>query len=324
MSGENQQWDGGMSPLILGTRGSPLAMAQTKIITDFLDHKKIPYRVAIIKTTGDVIQHKPLYDVGGKALFSKELESSLLKKDIDIAIHSLKDLETPRPCGLTLCAYLKRADVRDVLVTRFDEAQNKVYGCSLQDLPKGTIVGTSAPRRMAQILHKRPDLSVIPVRGNVGTRLSKLKTSPLSSSYETSYDAILFAKAGLDRLAITVDNDAILPIDYMIPAAGQGIIALECRRDDLQRLSFLHELNDPTTERAACLERGFIEALDGINCRSPVGVYAMINHEGVSLCAMLQVKNVPHFFKKTYALGDDTNTIMTDFLAAGSFIQRAH
>lgn len=316
MSGAHHQRNFDSSHLILGTRGSPLARAQTKIVTDFLDKQSILYRVEVIKTTGDAIQHKPLYDVGGKALFSKELETALLNHTIDLAIHSLKDLETPRPHGLMVCAYLKRADVRDVLVTHFDMLENKVYGCSINDLSKGVLIGTSAPRRMAQILYQRPDLSVAPVRGNVGTRLSKL-TSFLKKDIQVkqSYDAILFAKAGLDRLGIDVDTSAILPIDHMIPAAGQGVIALECRVENAQQLSFLRGLNDPLTEREASLERGFIERLEGATCRSPVGAYAKIYDESVHVRAMLQTKDNIGFFEKNYSIDNDDHTILEDFLS---------
>ena len=315
MSGATDGKDSHVEPLVIGTRGSPLALAQTKIVTDFLAKRGVYYHVKMIKTTGDAIQNKPLYDVGGKALFSKELETALLHKTIHLAVHSLKDLETPRPNGLVLCAYLKRADPRDVLVTHFNQHENKVYGCGLQDLPKGAVVGTSAPRRMAQLLHHRPDLGVCPVRGNVGTRLSKLNTSSLSSTHDVTYDAILFAKAGLDRLGIDVDESAILSVNTMIPSAGQGIIALECCEEDKEFMcSLFEEVNDQETVRPAGLERSFVERLEGATCRSPVGIYAEIFSKHICLRAMLCIGKKVHIFEKTYDATRDDEEILDDFM----------
>jgi hydroxymethylbilane synthase len=264
---------------VIGTRGSPLALAQAGYVADYLASLRVDHRVHIIKTTGDTIQDKPLYDIGGKALFSKEIERSLLGKECDIGVHSLKDLETPRPDGLELIAYLPRADARDVLVTRFDATTNTVHGCQVADLPQGITLGTSAPRRAAQLHHHRPDLNIISVRGNVGTRLDKLGQG---------YDAIVFAKAGLDRLGIRIDPPAILDLDTMIPAAGQGIITLECRCDDSEIRRILKGMNDPLAEKAALIERGFIERLEGASCRSAVGIHAVLTDSHIHLRAMVE------------------------------------
>ncbi|MBX9977498.1 MAG: hydroxymethylbilane synthase [Alphaproteobacteria bacterium] len=264
---------------VIGTRGSPLALAQTKFVEDYLTHLRVDHRIHTIKTTGDKIQDKPLYDIGGKALFSKEIERSLFEKECDIGVHSLKDLETPRPHGLELVAYLPRADARDVLVTRFDAATNTVHGCPVGDLPQGVTLGTSAPRRASQLHHHRPDLNIISVRGNVGTRLSKLGQG---------YDAIVFAKAGLDRLGINIDPAAILDLDTMIPAVGQGIIALECRSDDSQTKDILRGMNDLLSEKAALVERGFIERLEGASCRSAVGIHAVLDGTHIHLRMMVE------------------------------------
>lgn len=250
----------------IGTRGSLLALAQVKLVTDYLEANDVSYNIKTYKTTGDQITDKPLYNIGGKALFSKELERALLNEEVDLVVHSLKDLETPRPTGLKLCAFLPRADARDVLVTSYDPIKNIVFGCQLKDLPQGAAVGTSSPRREAQALYHRPDLHMQNLRGNVQTRLLKLKQP---------FDAIFLAKAGLNRLGIQVHDDAIQPINLIVPAAGQGIIALECRVDDLKTAALVQGINDESAARAAKIERDYVETLNA-NCRSAVGIYADI------------------------------------------------
>ncbi len=266
-----------MRTFVIGTRGSPLALAQAKFVEDYLLHHKISLIIHPLKTTGDKIHDKPLYDIGGKALFSKEIEQCLLEKRADIGVHSLKDLETPRPKGLELVTYLPRADARDVLITRFDAKTNTVQGCSIRELPDKATIGTSAPRRMAQLKHHRADLTIIPVRGNVGTRLSKLGHD---------YNGIVFAKAGLDRLGIQIDPQAILDMDTIVPAAGQGIVAVECRCDDEEAKSLLRGMNDPHSEKAALIERGYIERLPGTSCCSAVGVHASVTDEHIHIYVM--------------------------------------
>lgn len=264
----------------IGTRGSPLALSQTKQLEDFLAKNAIPCSLHLIQTTGDKIQDKPLYDVGGKALFSKEIDHHLLTNAIDIAVHSLKDLETPRPKGLILAAFLKRADARDVLITSYDPLQKHAFGCGIEDLPKAAIIATSAPRRLAQLSHHRPDLILTSLRGNVETRLLKL--------LDKKYDGILLAKAGLDRLGITLDEQSILSEAIMVPAAGQGTIALECREDDEETYQLLRTFNDKEAEKAAALERGFIERMEGISCRSAIGIHAkFIGKEYVRIYLMI-------------------------------------
>jgi hydroxymethylbilane synthase len=213
-------------------------------------------------------------------LFSKEIESCVLDKTADIGVHSLKDLETPRPHGLHIVAYLPRADARDVLVTHFDEETRTIHGCGIDALPIGCTVGTSAPRRMAQLHHHRPDLNIISLRGNVGTRLGKL---------HQGYDAMVFAKAGLDRLNLAIDPEAILPLDVMIPAVGQGIIALECRIDDTETTELLRPMNDPQSERSALLERGYIEGVEGASCRSAIAIHSTIAEDHMHVRMMLKM-----------------------------------
>ncbi len=284
-----------MRTFIIGTRGSPLALAQTRFVENYLASQNIPYVIHTIKTTGDIIQDRPLYEIGGKALFSKEIERCLEEKTIDIAVHSLKDLETPRPKGFEIVAYLSRADARDVLVTHFNYDENKVYGCQINDLAQKSFVGTSAPRRMALLNYHRPDLQIIPLRGNVGTRLGKLNGN------KENYDAMIFAKAGLDRLGIAIEGTAILSKDTMIPAAGQGIVALECRSDDEETKILLREMNDPTAQLMAQIERGYIERLENASCRSAVGIHVEVNYQNLHVRTMVanpEPKIFNHHFER--------------------------
>ena len=255
-----------MTTLRLGTRGSPLALAQAKLAAAALKSIGISCDILTFKTTGDKITHIPLYDIGGKALFSKELERALLENEIDFAVHSLKDLETPRPSGLGIAAYLPRADARDVCVIRFDE--KKIYGVSFQDLPHASRVGTCSPRRTVIIQEARPDITVEPIRGNVQTRLSKL----LDTEDSKGLDAVIIAKAGLDRLGYIIEDTSVIPIEDMVPAAGQGIIAIECRSDDLSTKNILEKINCESALFEARIERHFVESL-GASCKSAVGVH---------------------------------------------------
>lgn len=255
-----------MPVLRLGTRGSPLALAQVHLAANLLKDHGIQVEIMTFKTTGDKITHIPLYDIGGKALFSKELERALMAKEIDFAVHSLKDLETPRPHGLMLPAFLPRADARDVCVTSFDGEHIK--GTHFKNLPHSARVGTCSPRRTVMIQEARPDIIVESIRGNVQTRLSKL----LDTEGSKGLDAVIVAKAGLDRLGYKTHESAMIPIQDMVPAAGQGIIAIECRENDLETRAILEKLNCKETAFSANLERKFIESL-GANCHSAVGVH---------------------------------------------------
>ncbi|MBX6424306.1 MAG: hydroxymethylbilane synthase [Variibacter sp.] len=251
-------------PLVrVGTRGSPLALAQAEEVRGRLaaacglDPQTIALR--IIRTTGDRIQDRPLAEAGGKGLFTKEIEQALLDGEIDLAVHSAKDLPTWLPPGLVIAGYLPREDVRDVFIAR--------KAASLADLPRGAVVGTASLRRQALVKRRRPDLQVIPFRGNVETRLRKLA--------EGQVDATLLALAGLKRLGRSDVATAILSVEEFPPAIGQGAIALEARADDARICAFVAAINDPDTATAVTAERAFLAALEG-SCRTPIAGHAHI------------------------------------------------
>ena len=255
--------------LKLGTRGSPLALAQARLAATSLEaaHHWIDGRVDLIAmtTSGDRITDRPLADIGGKALWTKELDQALLKHDTDASVHSMKDVESERPDSLAIAAMLPRADVRDRLIGAE----------SLDALPKGARVGTSSPRRAAQLLRARPDLVIVPFRGNLDTRLAKLAAGEV--------DATLLAAAGLARLGRPRVGKAI-PLDVMLPAPGQGAIGLECRADDSETRSKLARVDDDMTSAAVRAERAFARALGG-SCHSPVGALAEVRKGQVHLRA---------------------------------------
>jgi hydroxymethylbilane synthase len=243
-----------MKTIIIGTRGSPLALAQVDIISGLLRkaHPGLNIDRQIIKTSGDKFLEMSLSAGAGKGLFTKEIEEQLLAGSIDLAIHSLKDLPTQLPDGLTIGAVPEREDPHDVLIG----------ATSVDALPKGARVGTSSVRRKAQLLARRPDLQICEIRGNVGTRLQKAK----------DFNAIVLAAAGLKRLGL---NAAYAPLgfDVMIPAVGQGIIACQCREDDRETQTILAPINDPHTLACAEAERVFLRAMGG-GCQLPFAAHA--------------------------------------------------
>jgi len=248
--------------LKLGTRGSPLALFQANLVARLLReaHPNLLVDIRTVKTSGDRIQDRPLADVGGKGLFTKEIERGLLDGDLDIAVHSMKDMETFLPDGLDIVAVLPREDPRDAFLSR--------DGASLDDLPAGARIGTASVRRQAQILHRRPDLTVVPFRGNVETRLRKLG--------EGEADATLLAYAGLKRLEREDVITGVFDTDVMLPAAAQGAIGVEARADDTAVLDLLAALDDSTTSLCIAAERAVLAALDG-SCRTPIGAFATLD-----------------------------------------------
>ncbi|BAT57540.1 porphobilinogen deaminase [Variibacter gotjawalensis] len=250
--------------LRLGTRGSPLALRQAEEVQARLAaaHGIDPSAVAIevIRTTGDRIQDRTLAEAGGKGLFTKEIEEALIAGTIDFAVHSSKDVPTFLPDGLQLSTYLPREDVRDAFVSP--------RAASLATLPPGAVVGTASLRRQAQVLRARPDLRVVPLRGNVQTRLRKLE--------DGAVDATLLALAGLNRLKRADVVTALLPLDQFLPAIGQGAIAIETRANDSRTIDLLSRINDPDTEAALTCERAFLTVLDG-SCRTPIAGLATID-----------------------------------------------
>ena len=250
----------------LGTRQSALALAQTDLFAAALlaawPAMQGRIRVMPMATTGDIISDKPLYDIGGKALFCRELDQALLDGKIDLAVHSLKDVPTELPEGLCLAAVLPRADCHDVLVSR--------DGTLLHHLPEGAVVGTASPRRRAILAAGFPHLLLRPVRGNVPTRLQMVEDGHV--------DAVVLAHAGLQRLGLTARITSVLAPEVMLPAATQGIIAAVCRTDDRRLQQLLGAINDKTAWTQALCERAFLAVLDG-SCRTPISALADIQDD---------------------------------------------
>jgi len=257
------------NPLRIGTRASPLAMAQAHMAAAALiaSHGIDPAALEIVPmtATGDRIQDRALAEVGGKALWTRELDAALDAATIDIAVHSLKDVETLRDARFALGAMLERADPRDRLVVR-----EGIAAATIADLPYGARLGTSSPRRAAQVKRIRPDLETVLLRGNVATRLAKLGNGDA--------DATLLAAAGLDRLGMH-DVGGVQAASLLLPAASQGAIGIECRADDAAVRALLAAVDHPPTHRAVAAERAFLAALGG-DCRSPVAAYAHWRSDG--------------------------------------------
>ena len=262
--------------LKLGTRSSPLAMVQTEIVAGLLKSKFPDLNnadalvIEPVKTTGDIILDRPLSEIGGKGLFTKELDRALMNKDIDLAIHSMKDLETWLPDGMAIGCVLERADPRDAFIS--------VVAAKMDDLLPGARVGTASLRRRAQLLNRRPDLDVDIIRGNVQTRLGKLEAG--------EFDATFLALAGLDRLDQRHVATEIIEPDVFLPACAQGAIGVTCRADDERTLAYLHELDHaPSRIRIMC-ERAFLDALDG-SCRTPIAGLSEISGERIRLRGLI-------------------------------------
>jgi hydroxymethylbilane synthase len=254
----------GKTLLRIGSRGSPLALVQAREVQSRiaaargLDPASI--EIKVIRTTGDAIQNRPLSDAGGKGLFTKEIEEALLSGAIDLAVHSSKDMTTVLPEGLALSAFLPREDARDAFIS--GKAK------SLRELPAGAVVGTASLRRHALVKRMRPDLAVVPLRGNVETRLRKIEAGDA--------DATLLAVAGLKRLGLLSAAAALLDIDEFLPAVGQGAIGIETRADDTATLALVAKIDDADTATALAAERAYLAVLDG-SCRTPIGGHARIN-----------------------------------------------
>jgi hydroxymethylbilane synthase len=260
--------------LRIGTRGSPLALAQAEETRRRLE-QAFPVlagaiHIEIIHTTGDKIQDQPLAAIGGKGLFTKEIDEAQLDARVDIAVHSMKDVPTVLPDGLILAAFLPREDVRDVLISS--------KGRSLADLPEGAVVGSASLRRAAQILRRRPDLSVISFRGNVQTRLRKLA--------EGQVDATMLAMAGLNRLNMMPIEAVPLSVEEMLPAVAQGAIGITCRANDERALALLAALDDLPTRQRVTAERAFLAVLDG-SCRTPIAGLAELTGDRIDFTGMI-------------------------------------
>jgi hydroxymethylbilane synthase len=263
-------------PLLkLGTRGSRLALIQAGLVRDALA-AAVPALAAAdaieivpIRTTGDAIQDRPLSEAGGKGLFVKEIEEALLSQRIDVAVHSMKDMPTAQPPGLVIAAFLPREDARDVLIA--GDAKR------IADLRQGAIVGTSALRRRAQLLHHRPDLQIVNLRGNVDTRLAKREAGMV--------EATLLALAGLKRLGMAHVGTAV-PEDEMLPAVGQGAVCIECRADDAKVHAWLVAIDHRPTATCVAAEHAMLVVLDG-SCRTPIAGHAILAADGLHLRGLI-------------------------------------
>jgi hydroxymethylbilane synthase len=259
--------------LIVGTRGSALALWQAGHVIERLkaSHPYLDPQLKTIKTHGDLVRDRALSQVGGKGLFVKEIEDALLAGEIDLAVHSLKDMPTEQPQGLALGAVLSRADARDALVVRGRQT-------NLASLSEGAIVGTSSLRRRAQVLALRPDLQVRDLRGNVDTRLRKLRSG--------QYDAVVLAAAGLVRLGHSDEIGQYLPPDLMLPAVGQGALCIEIRADDDATRHLLAPLDDAPTSQATSAERAFLHRLEG-GCQVPIAAFGEVEGDGLHLRGLI-------------------------------------
>ncbi len=250
--------------LRIGTRGSPLALVQAHEVRDRLTglHGGIALEIVVITTTGDQVLDRPLSEIGGKGLFTKEIQQALIDGRIDLAVHSMKDVETWLPKETAIAAILEREDPRDAFIC--DTAE------SLGALPAGAVIGTSSLRRQAQILHRRPDLRVVTLRGNVQTRLRRLR--------EGKADATLLALAGLNRLGEAGIAAALLEPDEMLPAVAQGAIGIEIRRDDARVRELAAPLDHAPSATRVAAERSMLAALDG-SCHTPIAGLAVLDGE---------------------------------------------
>jgi len=246
----------------IGTRGSELALWQANAVAQLLISDGHDIEIVAVKTTGDKRQDVPLASVGGKGLFIKELEEALDRKEIDIAVHSLKDVPSIIPPQFVLAAFLERADPRDAWL--------QSSGTAIDRMPKGSVIGTSAPRRRAQLLSKFPHLRIEPIRGNVETRVNKMRSG--------HFNGIVLANAGLTRLGRAGDITSLFSVDEMVPASGQGIVGIEVLKDNTSVIDAVREINHGTSEVAAMCERGVLQQFgERLDCYSCIAVHATVN-----------------------------------------------
>ncbi len=265
----------------IGTRGSPLALAQTRWVVDLINERHPDIRVNLIKikTTGDRVLDTPLADIGGKGLFVKEIEEALISGEIDVAVHSMKDLPGELPEGLYIGIIPEREDSRDVMIS-----QN---GLSFKGLPGRSSIGTSSMRRSSQILRHRPDLKIVPLRGNLDTRIKKLDAE--------NFQAVVVAAAGLNRLGIYDRRVRVLPIELMLPAIGQGALALELRKQDKATADILRFLDHYPTRVAVEAERGFLRKLQA-GCQLPVAAHAAFKGSLIEMSGMVASPDGKEFY----------------------------
>ena len=267
----------------IGSRGSPLALWQANWVKDLLlkQHSDLDVDIKIIKSSGDKIQDVPLSKIGGKGLFVKEIEEGLLKHELDFAVHSMKDMPIVFPINLCIACVTKRENPFDALISRND--------IKLADLPKGAKIGTGSLRRMSQLLNYRPDLKLIPLRGNLETRLKKLDTEGL--------DAIILAAAGLIRLGWDSRITEIISPDILLPAMGQGTVGIEARKNDVENQILLADMDDEDTHYALDAERALVSQLEG-GCNVPIGAFATLNADQITLTGLVASLDGKILYKK--------------------------
>lgn len=258
--------------IIVGTRGSKLAVTQTNWVIDKLKEKNpsVEFEVKIIKTKGDIIQNVSLDKIGDKGLFVKEIEQQLIDGDIDMAVHSMKDMPSSLPHGLKFAGIPKREDPRDVLILK------EGYS-SIEDLPQGATIGTGSKRRKHQLLKHRPDLNIVPIRGNVDTRIRKITDENL--------DGVVLAASGILRVGLEEKISCYLPTDIVVPAPAQGALAIEIREDNYQVEAVVNSLRDELTELQVSAERGFLDGVNG-SCHIPMGAYCEVKEDGIKLTGL--------------------------------------
>ena len=259
--------------IIIGSRGSELALWQANFVKKEVEkkNKNISVEIKIIKTTGDKILDVALSKIGDRSLFTKELELELLNKNIDLAVHSLKDLQTEIPKGLKLSAVTKRHNVQDVLIAR-------KKGTTIFNLPEGATVATGSLRRKCQLLHIRPDLKIAELRGNVPTRIKRF--------LESDWDAIILARAGVERLKLNKYISSIIKTDIMLPAVGQGALGIETRANNKIVNEIIKSIHHENTYKAVLAERALLKTLEG-GCQVPIGAFAEVKQNGLFLNAMV-------------------------------------
>ena len=295
--------------IIIGSRGSELALWQANFIKKELErkHKNTVFEIKIIKTKGDRILDVALSKIGDRSLFTKELEIELLNKNIDLAVHSLKDLQTEIPGGLKLSAVTKRHNVQDVLIAR-------KKGITIFNLPMGATVGTGSLRRKSQLLHLRPDLKIVDLRGNVPTRINRFLKS--------SWDAIVLARAGVERLKLNRYISSIIKTEVMLPAVGQGALGIETRADNKRVNNIVKSIHHDPTYKSILAERELLKALEG-GCQVPIGAFAELKQNGLYLDAIVgSLDGSLTFRKKTRGSGANPEklgrTLARDLLKAGA------
>lgn len=258
--------------LVVGTRGSNLALVQTNWVVEQLKkvNPNVEFEIKIIKTKGDLIKDLPLDKIGDKGLFVKEIEKSLLNKEIDMAVHSMKDMPSKLPEGLKFAHSPKREDPRDALILKEDYK-------SIDDLPKGARIGTGSKRRKYQLLKYRPDLEIVPIRGNIEARIKKIETENL--------DGVVLAASGLKRAGLQYKIDYYIPTDIMLPAPAQGILAIEIREDDKETEKIIDSIKDDITKLQIDAERGFLIGVNG-SCHIPMGAYCDVDGEKIILTGL--------------------------------------